>query len=536
MNDNDALAVLDERMRRASLELRGAVDAAIADRPPNTSDAGEASTADDGAARVVSLDDSHPARRLRRRWGLAVAAAVLIAVGVGAVIVLGGDDSDQQPTNPSEQPLLLPERPLSEWSPASAGRSEAPARRPDTMTIYGPPEREDQATGTRVMIWRSDREDLMTSSDTESIEVDGHPATITDEDGALTITIALDNRTVQLMGGGVSRDGMLRIAEAEVRGESIEPLLPEGMVEIGDGAIDSPGRPAAPTLSILYRAGAGAKEVVITQRPGRASEVGLFGLTLLDYALTDTTVRGQDATVMTPGNSGSEGNPMFVQWLEPPGQLVTVAAKKLAESEIMELIEALRPATAGEIDRLLNRYGEPWPSDDDPVRDGAVVVAEGDRGRNHWRVSVTNTRGSFDLFYEDDHGGFGSEASPRPGAKRQMEVHTRDQFDASGRAPVVGVANPAISEVTVETTGQSPLRLDLYRTSKLPRKVIVGFVPEAYIDGDVVGRDKNGNELARVTLEPPPSDEEFGDDDTIETGSSDADSDRSSGTVPTANT
>ena len=354
------------------------------------------------------------------------------------------------------------------------------------------------------MIQRSDVEDLTTSSDTESIDVDGHPATLSADEDVLTITVALSDRNLELTSRGVARLDLLRIAEAAVTGDSIEPFLPDGLIQIADGPLDMPDRPAARTVSIIYSNDSGGR-VAIRQGRGKASEVGLLGMLLPAYTPTETTVRGQHAVVMTPGGDGSEGYPVFEQWLEPPGLLVTVSATGLTQSELLDLIEGLRRSTPGEIDDLFARYGEPLPSGDDTLREGAVVIAEGDRGRNHWRVTATDAAsGLLDVYFEDDHGGFGFAPGGAGGSGvPRLAVHTRDQFDALGETAVIGFAHPTIAKVVAMAPGEIDRPLDLHRDESLDRAVIVGFVPERYLGGNVVGLDETGNEIARVLLELP---------------------------------
>jgi hypothetical protein len=180
-----------------------------------------------------------------------------------------------------------------------------------------------------------------------------------------------------------------------------------------------PGRPTAGAVSLVYGSDSSAHSVTITQRPGRASELGLIRVLLpAPNTAREITVRGQPAVVVEAESelAANGGFPGIVQWIEPPGLLVTVWVEGLADDELGRLIERLRTSTDAEIDELVDTYHEP-PGTDDGLQLGEIVVAEGDRGPNHWRVTAREDDGYDEVSYEDDNTGFGFGSEPGPGSR-----------------------------------------------------------------------------------------------------------------------
>jgi hypothetical protein len=235
-------------------------------------------------------------------------------------------------------------------------------------------------------------------------------------------------------------------------------------------------------------------------------------------------VRGHPGLLATwRGNADLEGLSDIVQWIEPPGLLVTVWVDGLDEGERDQLIDGLRASTDAEIDELVATYEPPAtsvvrPPMDDVPQPVEIVVAEGDRGANHWRVTAREDHAPpTEVRYEDDYTRFGNEAASAAaelehqddgavavgGELPWLEVSASGALDDRGEAAVIGSADPAITEIVLEAAGRRPLPLELYRNDELTHSVIVGWVPPAYLGGEVVGLDSRGREIARRPAASP---------------------------------
>jgi hypothetical protein len=510
MNEHDALNVLDRRMRAAGAELHRAIAAAIdqgsptvtgADDQPSTLN--QRSTAEDSAT-VIRLDEGMSPRPSPRRW-LWAAAAVVIAAGVAGVIVVGrGGDGDSPPATTGDQRFLVPGWLPSGWGPVAAERTAGPSGPWKTGAVYGSSNAADPWRGTVVAILRTDATAPLDTTEAETVAVAGHQATIEETGGTWVVTVALEDQTLLVSGRGVGRDTVVGVAAAAAADLPIEPALAGGLVPIAEGLVD----PSAGGVYVRYGSESGSHSVTIAQRPGQQAELGLIRFLLPDgYKASQVTVRGQPALRLTEDAPDVDG-PDIVQWVEPPGHLVTVSADGLADGELNRLIEQLRPSTNAEIDELVDTY-EP-PATTTPLQAGEIVVAEGDRGSNHWRVTAREDRGSTYVDYEDDYTGMGFATEPvemdDDGAVAveglELEVSVSEALDARGEAAVIGVADPAITEVVAEAAGQPPLPVELHRHDELTRTVIVGWLPRPYLEGEVIGRDSNGQEVARTPLGP----------------------------------
>ncbi len=532
MNERDGLAVLDRRMREASGELRRVVDAAMSERRSNgTTTSGRSVTPGD-LAPVISLDGSTPPLRRRRRWPwAAAAAAVVAAVGVAGVIVVGGGDDDDggaPPATATDQPFLVPGWLPPGWGPTLAVRNPELSEPSATATVYGSATIMDPDSDL-VTIVRVDTAQPLDSAGSGSVDVAGHDATIERDGDNWSVTIPVDDRTLLVSGRGVTRDEILGVAAAAVENRPVEPELPRGLEEIAAGSLDAVGDPGGDSLILRYGADSGAETVSVAQRPGRRSELGLLLMMLPGPAtVTEVTVRGQRGIRATwEESSGLDGVTDIVQWIEPPGLLVTVWVDGLADEPLDRFIDAMRESTTSEIDELVETYPAPVDGsgdvvqDDGGVRDEAnpgpetsgqidsedhavpgIIVAEGDRGDAHWMVTAEDAEGSTWVNYEDANQSFGFAAAGGSAPARALEVTTSARPGDRGATALIGVADDSIVEVVVEAAGRPPFSVELYRHDELSRPVIVGFVPRAYRDGEVVGRDRRGREVARTPLEP----------------------------------
>jgi hypothetical protein len=500
MNEHDALTVLDRRMAEATAELRRAVEDALSGPtsvPPGTEAMGLERGA--GSSPAIKLDLAAPPSRRHRRWVWAAAAAVIAIAGVaGLVLVNGRNDNDAPPADTGPQPFLTPGWLPAGWGPKSAVRGNASAGQPSTATVYGLSTAEDPWTGDVVLVVQVDRGGTTSAAGSDTVDVAGHTGTISRDGTNLTVTVPVSDRTFTITGVGVERDAILRVAAAAVDGQPIEPVLPPGLVEVASGPLDFAGQPSAGSLALMYGADSSTHLVTIMQRPGRASEIGLMRLVLpAPNTTTDVEVHGQPGILLE-----GDGVPSVVQWVEAPDLLVTVWADGLDGEELMRLAEAMQPATDAEIDELVSQYHES-PVVTDDLAEGEVVVASGDRGSAHWRVTAKDDNGSVDVSYADGSSGFGFAVAPGPDqdAAPVLGATTSDTVNELGERVLIGVADPTIARVVVEAAGQRRLPVELYRRDELPGAVIVGFVPDTYDGGEVVGLDANGHEVVRTPLE-----------------------------------
>jgi hypothetical protein len=501
MNEHEALTVLDRRMADASAELRRAVEDALGDSasvPASTAATGQ-ERGGAGSAPAIKLDLAAAPSGRHRRWVWAAAAAVIAIVGVaGLVLVNGRKDNDAPPASTGAQPFLTPGWLPPGWGPKSAVRGNGSAGQPSTATVYGLSTAEDPWTGDVVLVVQIDRGGTTTAAGSDTVDVAGHAGTISRDGPNLTVTVPVGDRTFTITGFGLDRDAVLRVAAAAVDDQPIEPVLPPDLVEVASGSLDFAGQPPARGLALVYGADSSTHSVTIMQRPGRASEIGLVRLVLpAPNTTTDVEVHGQPGILLEGADV-----PSVVQWVEAPDLLVTLWADGLGGEDLIRLAEAMQPATDAEIDDLVSQYHE-FPVVTDDLAEGEVVVASGDRGSSHWRVTAREDNGSVDVSYTDGSSGFGFAVAPGPGPDSEPElgVTTSDTVDERGERVLIGVADPTIARVVVEAAGQPRLLVELYRRDELPGTVIVGFVPDTYDGGAVVGLDANGHELVRTPLE-----------------------------------
>jgi hypothetical protein len=534
MNERDGLAVLDRRMREASGELRRVVDAAINERRSNDTTPISRSATSGDLAPVISLDGSTPPVRRRRRWPwAAAAAAVVAAVGVAGVIVVGDggrDDDDGAPpatATATDQPFLVPRWLPPGWGPTLAVRNPELSEPSAMATVYGSATIMDPDSDL-ITIVRVDTAQPLDSAGSGVVDVAGHDATIERDGETWTVTVPVGGQTLLVTGRGVTRDEILGVAAAAAESRPVEPELPGGLEEIAAGSLDAVGEPGVDSLILRYGTDAGAETVSVAQRPGRRSELGLLLMMLPGPAtVTEVTVRDQRGIRATwDESSGLDGVTDIVQWIEPPGLLVTVWVDGLADEPLDRFIEAMRESTTNEIDELVETYPEPADGsgevvqDDGGVSDEAnpgpeasghvdsesraadgIIVAEGGRGDSHWVVTAEAAEGSTWVNYEDANQSFGFAAAGPSEPATTLEATTSPRPDDRGAIAVIGVADSAIVEVVVEAAGRPPFPVELYRHDELTHPVIVGFVPRPYRNGELVGRDRRGREVARTPLE-----------------------------------
>jgi hypothetical protein len=509
MNDHDALQLLDRRMSAASAELHTAIANALGESSPAVEDQANANETSIRLASDAPLEGSEipPVRHRRWQWA-AVAAAIVIAAGLAAVLVFVDGDDDEAPTNPTEQPYLLPDRLPEGWAPLEAQVIAPTATQPPTVTVYSDSDADPWWESDRhLTVMSTDVTDVTTTLEAEQIDIAGHDATIESDGDTWVVTVPLDQEQVVVSGSGVAREAIVAVAEAAADGAPLEPAIPAGMVEAASGSIDAfGGLYSATTFAVGYGAAPNEPGVGIGQRRGEASEVGLIGLYLIDVPPTETTVRGQPAVKLAVSDPSS-GNSTIVQWFEPPGLLVTVIAEGMSDDELDRLLDGLSPATGDEIDALLETYpASPTTADsgesstENALPSDAVAVAEGERAGNRWRVTATNGDDSTEVSYEDERGGFGFGTDGGPGDRRHLDVSTASWQDSAGLVPTIGLAGRAITEVVAEAPGRPPHSLELHRPEEVDQSVFVGFVPREYIGGEVVGRDAAGAVVARAPL------------------------------------
>jgi hypothetical protein len=524
MNERDALVVVDRRMRQASAELRRAVDQAIGDERSSRESATVGPVTDD-AARVVRLERSIPPAR-RRRWVWAAAAAVVAVAGVVGLLIVGrGGDDETPPATTADQPFLVPGWLPSGWGPTSAVRGLEQSQLSGTATVYGSATLVDSMGGEFVYVLRFNSVAPRDTADRATVDVAGHDATIERDGETWGVTVPVADHTFVVSGRGVTRAEILDVAAAAVEGRPVEPVLPRGLVEVADGWLDVTGQPGADGLALAYEADSGAGRIGIAQRPGRASELGLFLMVLpAPDTVSEVTVRGQpglQAKWQGGGDFDFEGLSDVVQWIEPPGLLVTVSGDDLSAEELDRFIEQMRESTDSEIDELIEAFPEPETSGDVEVETSAVavpevVVAEGDRGSDHWTVTASEAAaeqqvvddvglvaGSFWVSYEDEYQNFGFAPDSEPGTSPDLDVKAGPRPNDLDETIVIGVADASIAEVVVEMAGQPSLPVEIYQHDELTDQVIVGFLPDAYTNGDVVGLDSGGREIARTPLRSP---------------------------------
>jgi hypothetical protein len=521
MNEREALMVVDRQMRQASAELLRAVDEAIGGERTKHESVTAGTVIDDDVSRVVRLEGSIPLARSRRRWVWAAAAAVIAVAGVAGLLIVGRGDDDSPPAT-SVQPFLVPGWLPSGWGPTSAVRGLKQPELSGMATVYGSTTLVNSMGGEFIYVLRFNSVGPLDTRDSETVDVAGHEATIQRDGDTWGVTVSVADETFMVSGRGVTRDEILDVAAAAVEGRPVEPVLPSGLVEVADGWLDVTGQPGADGLALTYEADSGGGKVGIGQRPGRSSELGVF-LTVLPApdTLSQVTVRGQSglrAKWQGGGDFDIKGLSDVVQWIEPPGLLVTVTGDGLSDEELNRVIEGMRESTDTEIDELIKPYPEPETSayvegGGEAVAVPEVVVAEGDRGSDHWMVTASETAaeqqlvddvglvaGSFWVSYEDEYQNLGFAADSGSGASPGLDVRTGERRNDRVETIVIGVADDSVAEVVVEATGQPALAVEIYQHDELTEQVIVGFIPDAYNDGEVVAFDGRGREIARIPV------------------------------------
>jgi hypothetical protein len=268
-----------------------------------------------------------------------------------------------------------------------------------------------------------------------------------------------------------------------------------------EGAADGTG--LAVTYADPSDRGAVRPAIMVAQRPGSASSVDLLRLLFSDAAAV--TVRGQHA-VITRGDelrgSAGEDGVVAVQWAEPEGQLVTVVGFGVAESDVLQVAEGLRPASADEVTVLREHGVVAAPREFDAVPDGQVVVASGESPTGQWRIVADagreNNIGSLTIERL-----WGASASTVSTTGDRVEPPLDLQVDISdGTIVMWGVLWADAATVTVEAPGREPVPLGIYEVEGWSRPVIAGALPVDKFDGrsgdvDVVARDAAGQEVAR---------------------------------------
>lgn len=511
----------DETDRSAGAEL-----AASPSAPPT-----DESVPDAPDPHVIPLGKarSRPGSRTRRRRALAGAAAVAALVVAGGAIALADGEGTPDVTSGAAGGALLPV-----WLPdgleplvaVDLSRAEPADRLSGEIAVYGDQDATDPWAETLAVThfvmpeesaadWQPD--------EGETVTVAGHDATVSEIDGldsdsrgpGSQVQWHIEDGRMGVAGTNMTRDEVLVAAANVTDGPGIAADgLPAGFTELARGPLDA----AAPTLGISYPPAGlavtyhvpdeddGVTMLYILQRPAPASAVDLLLGSPDSEAIT---VRDTHAVVSRDHDRG-----IAVQWAEPEGQLVTVWAAGFTEQAVLQVVERLRPADAGQIEALLAEHAPPPPGEFGDVAAGQVEVASGavpDGGR--WRVVADPAAGesmdALTIEHVSADGGSSSGSSSgsyadTAGVPPALEVWSDS---TEGGAVVYGVVAAEAATVTVEAAGHEPVSLELHTVDGWDHRVVASFVPLSGFEAVAVARAADGREVARTivyleTLDP----------------------------------
>ncbi|MGH9113066.1 MAG: DoxX family protein [Acidimicrobiales bacterium] len=302
----------------------------------------------------------------------------------------------------------------------------------------------------------------------EDISIAGHPAKPAHDDEGWRVEWPVDGGRLLVGGTGLGRDEVVAAAQVASVDPAIDPAgLPDGFVELAHGPLDAAlgaglgdglGYVGASSgVALAYADGEDpGSSIGVLERPGSASAVDLGRLALTDAEAT--TRRGHHAVL---ARDEADVRSVVVQWLEPPGLLVSVMASGLSDAEVVRVAEELTPAGDGEVEALVRDH----PFEDAEARfialdDGQTLVAEGENDRGPWRLVATDRpdEAGLDLRFVDGGSGFGwGDGAPTDDALAfsTTGIDTR-------AAAVFGVVDGSAASVTVEAPGRPPIAVELH--------------------------------------------------------------------------
>jgi hypothetical protein len=522
MSTDDArLDALDRRGRAAARTL-------LADLAART-----APLADPDVVRLDPQDVPGRRRSARRRF-LAAAVVMALAAAGGAAVALSGDDGDPDVTSGDRPAYVLPGWLPAGFAPVSALAMPAASAGLDAeIAVYGDPEADDPwADSVAVTHLVAGQELLGALGDGDVVRVAGHDARMRQAEseglwgqgaagpGWEVEWLVDDGRVIVV--GALSRDDVLAAAETATAEPAIDTsALPDGYTELArgpmtdslqftslfEGVVDRSAD--GPGLAVTYTdpadTGAVRHALVVAQRPGPASAVGLLRLWFTDGDAI--TVRGHRAEIgrgrELPGSAGESGV-VAVQWAESDGQLVTVVGFGVGEGDVLRVAEDMRSASAGEIAALRAQPTVPAPREFGAVPDGHVVAASGASPTGQWRI-VADTRRQPNIGALTIERFSGSIAATASTTGDRVEPPLDLGADFSDRTAVVwGVLWVDAASVTVEAPGRDPVTLGIHEVDGWDRRVVAGSFPDDHFAGadgpvSVVARDADGREVARNT-------------------------------------
>lgn len=339
---------LDRRADAAVTDLQRAVAA----RPIPTFD----------ADRLPLIDATPPpARRAPSRRPAYLAAAAVLALVVGTIVLLSRDRHD-------DRTLHVPAGDLVGWvlDPAPAGTaasaaSSDPGSRGDGVAarahLYGP------AGGrARVLVIASDPDVATGDTDGDPFDLDGRRAwNIATAAGSGVNGVVVDagaDAWITVF-GGQSKDVVQDIARAATV-RSGEPVvapagLPDGWVDLGVASI-TPGDPyGSPTRIVFYDGGdlpTEASYQLMARRTGAEPQVADA---MIPGDPTPVEVDGRPGEIVAFGPTGVGGNrTVMVTWEPVDGVTLVLTTTNVAEADVLAAAATARPSTPAEWQALVD--------------------------------------------------------------------------------------------------------------------------------------------------------------------------------------
>lgn len=360
-----ALAELDRRGRRAGAALRAAARDRVAAAPAG-SDAIAAPVGSQPAGATGPDEQQGPvtvgpvpavpgsvSRRPPRPVVLAAAAVVLVALA-GAVLATRPDRRDPVAMSEPGAAYLVPGWLPDGWQARHPVLPEPFNVLAGDQAVYGDRDARDPWAGPLLEVTHfTNPSDGPPAQEGEPITIGGRAGVLFESDGWIATNGELAVRGHR----GATREQVVTAAGHVDDVPAIAPAgLPEGYQELARGGQDGVvGSLDGVESGVVVSYGQGPEDsaaqpgIVVLQRPGTAEAVDLARL--YSEGSRATTVRGHHAVVAVT----SEG--VHLQWLEPPGTLVTVAALRVSEDDVRRFAEELRLARSDEVEDLTARYG-----------------------------------------------------------------------------------------------------------------------------------------------------------------------------------
>ncbi|HEY7068918.1 MAG TPA: hypothetical protein VH479_02340, partial [Acidimicrobiales bacterium] len=471
-------------------------------------------------------------RRPPGRLWLAAAVVTLLAAVAGAVILVAGDDGRSDVS--SEGPLdhLLPSwlpvgmEPLRVSGIPDAGDQGFTA----DIAVYGDPDAADPwASPLAVVHLAADQAVLGGEpSSGEKVTVGGHDAWVRRSEGlgdpangeSWEVEIQVDDGRL-LVSAQLDQDDVLAAAEAATTEPAIGASgLPDGYRELARGPFTdsllitslfegfSGGSLDGAGLAVTYADPSNRDTtrpaIVVAQRPGPPSAVDLLRLWTPEGEAT--SVHGRHAEIGRTrelAGSAGESGVVAVQWAEPDGQIVTVIGFGVAEDDVLQVAEGMRPAAPGEVDALRSEHAVVTPRQFGAVPDGKVAVASGDSVTGQWRIlSDARRHDNIGALTIDRVWGAIGATSSTTGDRSEPPLDLAADY-SDGTAVVWGVLYVDAASVTAEAPGVEPVTLAIHEVPGWDHPVIAGSFPDQHFRSTggavVIARDANGQEVARNT-------------------------------------